>query len=128
MTYYQKLIRIFWIPLGLVKGLFELANDKARDLENKRRFPRAIIGKNCSFTREVVIGNYTSIFDYNTINHSTIGFCSYTNFDCIIQNSKIGNYCSIAHGVRIGLDPIRQIYFLQPGFFINLIISLNHHY
>lgn len=103
MTTKQKLTRLFWLPLGLLKGLLELANDKARDIENTRRFPNATVGKDCSFTNDVTIGKYTSIYSNNTINYSKIGFCSYTNFDCVIQHAEIGNYCSIAHGVRIGL-------------------------
>lgn len=103
MTIKQKVIRLFWFPFGLLKGLFELANDKARDMENTRRFPKAMIGKDCTFTRDVRIGDHTSIYHNTTVNHSKIGFCSYTNFDCIIQHTEIGNYCSISHGVRIGL-------------------------
>ena len=103
MTIKEKLARAVWLPLGLLKGLLELANAKARDIENTRRFPKAMIGKNCSFTSDVRIGEYTSIFHNTTLNHSEIGFCSYTNFDCLIQYAEIGNYCSIAHGVKIGL-------------------------
>ncbi|MFS4482690.1 CatB-related O-acetyltransferase [Hyunsoonleella sp. 2307UL5-6] len=103
MTTKEKIARIVWFPLGLIKGILELANNKARDIQNSRRFPNAKISKGCNFTNDVSVGDYTSIYDNTTLNHSTIGFCSYTNFDCIIQNAEIGNYCSIAHGVRIGL-------------------------
>ncbi|GAL88713.1 CatB-related O-acetyltransferase [Jejuia pallidilutea] len=103
MTLKEKLTRIVWFPLGLLRGLLEVANNHSRDIQNRRRFPNAKISKGCNFSNDVSIGDYTSIYGNNTINHCKIGFCSYTNFDCIIQNAEIGNYCSIAHGVRIGL-------------------------
>lgn len=113
MTLKEKLTRIVWFPLGLLRGLLEVANNHSRDIQNRRRFPNAKISKGCNFSNDVSIGDYTSIYGNNTINHCKIGFCSYTNFDCIIQNAEIGNYCSIAHGVRIGLGSILRTYFLQ---------------
>ncbi|MFI1772467.1 CatB-related O-acetyltransferase [Thalassobellus citreus] len=103
MTLKEKLARMVWFPLGLLGGLIEVANNKARDIQNNRRFPKSKISKGCKLTNDVSIGDYTSIYDNTTLNHTKIGFCSYTNYDCIIQNTEIGNYCSIAHGVRIGL-------------------------
>ncbi|MRX63334.1 CatB-related O-acetyltransferase [Maribacter luteus] len=103
MKFKQRIARVFWLPLGLVKGVLEVANDKARDIQNKRRFPHAIIDKGSSFTEDVTIGQNAHICGDCTINHSHIGSYSYINFGTLIQNTTIGNYCSIAHGVKMGL-------------------------
>ncbi|WP_282054685.1 CatB-related O-acetyltransferase [Maribacter luteus] len=103
MKFKQRIARVFWLPLGLVKGVLEVANEKARDIQNKRRFPHAIIDKGSSFSQEVTIGEKAHICGDCTINHSHVGSYSYINFGTLIQNSTIGNYCSIAHGVKMGL-------------------------
>lgn len=103
MNIKQKLARAVWFPFGLLKGILDLANDKARDMENTRRFPQAIIENGCTFSRDVRIGDYTRICYSTTVNHSKIGFCSYINYESLIQHTEIGNYCSIAHGVKMGL-------------------------
>ncbi|MDV7140200.1 DapH/DapD/GlmU-related protein [Maribacter sp. TH_r10] len=99
----QRIARVFWLPLGLVKGLLELANEKARDIQNKRRFPQAIIDKGSSFTEDVTIGQNAHVCNDCTINNSHIGAYSYINYGTLLQHTTIGNYCSIAHNVKMGL-------------------------
>ena len=41
------------MPIALLRALFEMANKKARDIENKKRFPKATIGEGASFTPDV---------------------------------------------------------------------------
>lgn len=99
----KKINRLFWLPVGFVAGLLELANDRARDMQNKRRFPSAIIDKGSSFTEDVTLGTKTRICEKCTINMSHIGSFSYINNNSIVQYANIGNYCSIASDVKIGL-------------------------
>lgn len=99
----EKLYRVLQLPLGLILGLFEIANNKARDLNNKRRFPKAIIDKGSTFSNEVKIGMNAHILGNSIINKSTIGNYSYCNRNVLIQNATIGNYCSIASEVIVGL-------------------------
>ncbi len=99
----QILKRIIWLPAGLIKGLFELANDKARDIHNNKKFPNAIIEKGVTLTDDTIIGNNTLLCKNVVVNKSKIGNYSYVNHDTLIQNTTIGNYTSIAHGVKMGL-------------------------
>jgi len=103
MNIKQLFSRLIWYPFGFVKGIIELTNEKARDFENKKRFPNAIIEKNCSFNTNVIIGKNSRICYNTTVNDSQIGFCTYINYNSLIQHTEIGNYCSIAHGVKMGL-------------------------
>ncbi|WP_282132732.1 CatB-related O-acetyltransferase [Cellulophaga baltica] len=99
----QIITRILWLPIGFLKGLFVLANDNARDLHNRRRFPKANIKSGVTLTSDSKISDYVLLSKNVTVNHSSIGMYSYVNFDTLIQNTIIGNYCSIAHGVKMGL-------------------------
>ncbi|MET7030076.1 CatB-related O-acetyltransferase [Sediminicola luteus] len=99
----QLVTRILWIPFGLIRGLLDLANQKARDIDNRRRFPQAIIDQNSSFTNGVTIGKNSHICSNCIVNNSHVGSYSYVNYGTLIQNTTIGNYCSIAHHVKIGL-------------------------
>lgn len=91
------------MPIGLIKGLVKLANDNARDFENKKRFPKAIIDPKSSFTLDTTIGNSSHILSGGIINCSQIGTYSYCGRNTLIQNATIGNFCSISHDVIIGL-------------------------
>ncbi len=91
------------MPLGLIKGIIELANNKAREIENKKRFPDSIVEKGSSINHESSLGKKCRICKNVIINYSDIGKYTYINFNSLIQHSTVGNYCSIAHGVKIGL-------------------------
>ncbi len=91
------------MPLGLIKGFIKLANDNARDIENKKRFPKSIIDAGSSFTSDSTIGKHSHILTGAIINHSHIGNYTYCSRNVLIQNTSIGNYCSIAHDVVMGL-------------------------
>ncbi|WP_284041531.1 CatB-related O-acetyltransferase [Polaribacter sp. Z014] len=99
----KSLKRIWWMPIGLIKGLFKLANDNARDIENKKRFPKAIIYSGSSFSLDSTLGVNSCVLSRSTINHSNIGNYTYCSNNALIQNATIGNYCSIADDVIIGL-------------------------
>ena len=95
--------RLLLMPLGLVKGIIDMANEKARDIDNKLIFKKVIVGSGCSFTADVTVGAHARILSNCTINHSHIGSYTYINRDALIQHATIGNYCSIAQDVVIGL-------------------------
>lgn len=99
----SKIYRILLLPFGFFKGIVELSNSKARDLQNKIKYSQSIIDDNCSFTSNVKIGKGSHILRNAIINNSSIGKYSYCNKNVLIQNAEIGNYCSIASDVIIGL-------------------------
>ena len=93
---------LYFLP-GIVKGLFKLGNNYARDMEMKRRFPRSIIDSGCSASFDTQIGVNTHLLSGCIINHSTIGNYTYICRNALIQNTTIGNYCSISHEFISGL-------------------------
>lgn len=98
--YYKRLV---YMPIAFLRGVLALTNTKARDIENKKRFPKAMIESGSTFTSDVQIGKHSRICSDCIINHSTIGSYSYINYKTLVQNASIGNYSSIAHNVSIGL-------------------------
>lgn len=95
--------RLFYFLPGLVKGLFKLGNNFARDMEMKRRYPRSVIESGCSASFDTQIGVKTHLLSGCIINHSTIGNYTYICRNALIQNTTIGNYCSISHEFICGL-------------------------
>jgi hypothetical protein len=53
----KKLLRIFFLPLGLMFKLFELAKDGARDIDNKLRFKNSTIDGGCCIDISTSIAN-----------------------------------------------------------------------
>ena len=103
MSIRKKLQRVILFPIGLIKGIIEIGNNNARDIQNKKRFPDAIIDKGSSFSDDVKIGKNVRICNNCIINHSSIGSYTYLNYGTLIQHTTIGNYCSISHNVKMGL-------------------------
>jgi len=99
----KLLKRICWMPIGLIKGLLTLANNNARDIENKKRFPQSIIDPGSSFTSDSTVGQNSHILTGAIVNHSHIGHYTYCSRNALIQNTTIGHFCSIANDVAIGL-------------------------
>lgn len=95
--------RLLYVPQGFIEGIFDFFNNHARDVENRKRFPYAIIDKNSSFSLDTSIGKGSHIFGGSIINNCKIGDYSYISRNTLIQNTSIGNYCSISHEVNIGL-------------------------
>jgi acetyltransferase-like isoleucine patch superfamily enzyme len=98
-----RLFRILLFPFGVVKKIFEFANDGARDIENKIRFRNSIIEKGCSFNKNVILQSNVHILNNCIINNSVINSYTYIGVNCLIQNANIGKFCSIANNVLIGL-------------------------
>jgi acetyltransferase-like isoleucine patch superfamily enzyme len=99
----KKLKRILLLPFGFIKKLAELANEGARDIENKFRFKSAIIEKRCSFDSKSVIHPNVHLLENCIINNSEIHSYTYLGKNCLVQNTSIGKFCSIANDVLIGL-------------------------
>jgi len=98
-----KIVRLLLLPIGLLIKLFALAKQGARDLHNKYSFNGAIIDKGSSFTTDSTVGQDSHILSGGLINHSHIGKYTYCGKNAFIQNTTIGNYCSIANDVVMGL-------------------------
>ena len=99
----KRLFRIFLFPLGFFKKCLELANNGARDLENKLRFKDSLIDKGSSFSQNTNINPNVHILENCIINNSEISSYTYVGKNCLIQNARIGKFCSIANDVLIGL-------------------------
>lgn len=70
-----------------------------------------IIDKLLSLVKNSKIDSTSKIYRFNRIYNSNIGRYTYVSPGCIINNCQIGNYCSIAKGVMIGMGshPIHYI-------------------
>lgn len=99
----KKTKRILLLPFGLIKKLLEVANEGARDIENKLRFKNAIIDKGCSFDSKSKLHPNVHVLENCIINNSEINSFTYLGKNCLVQNTTIGKFCSIANEVLIGL-------------------------
>lgn len=99
----KKIYRVFLLPLGLIKKIFEIANDGARDIENKFRFKNAIIDNGCSIDSKSIIHSNVHLLNNTVVNNSEILSYTYLGKNCLVQNASIGKFCSIANDVLIGL-------------------------
>lgn len=97
----KRFIRILLLPFGLIwKGL-KVANDGARDLQNKIRFRGAVDAGAC-VSDDSHIDRKARVQKGSIINSSRIGAYTYICPNSSIQNATIGRYCSIAPDVVIG--------------------------
>lgn len=99
----EKIIRIFLLPLGLLKKISDLAADGARDLHNSIRFRSAIIDRGCCIDRNSMIIGRSRILDNCFVLSSVVGRYTYIGKNSVLQNAKIGSFCSIASEVVIGM-------------------------
>lgn len=120
----SKFKRILLIPIGFFKKLIELANEGARDIENKFRFKGAIIDSGCCFNINTSIDPHTHILKNCIINNSKIASYTYIGENCLIQNTVIGKFCSIANEVLIGLGNHPQNFFTTSPLFYRKINPL----
>lgn len=123
----KYILRLSLIPFGIIKELCSLANKGARDFINKSKYTHAIIDNGCRFTNDTKIGIKSHILGGCLINHSTIGNYTYIGQNSRFQNTKIGNYCSVASDVICGLGnhPL-DLFSTSPLFYrINNTFKLN---
>lgn len=95
--------RLLWAFPGILKEWIRIGNKGARDMEMQSRFSHAIIDTGCSATSDTRIGIDSHILSDCILNHSQIGSYTYICRHALIQNTTIGNYCSISHELICGL-------------------------
>ncbi len=97
------LIRIFFLPAGLLKYLFDAAVDGSRDIANSIRYKGAIVDRGCCINERSRLADNSRIQQNTYFLNSSIGQYSYVGRNSLIQNAEIGAFCSIANDVCIGL-------------------------
>jgi acetyltransferase-like isoleucine patch superfamily enzyme len=77
-----------------------------------------LIGSKCSLNNSV-FGNYNKIGEGSYIHNVEYGDFSYNSIRCVILNTKIGKFCSIAQNVSTGLGkhPLNNFVSLHPAFY-----------
>jgi chloramphenicol O-acetyltransferase type B len=113
----KKLLRILFLPLGLMFKLFELAKDGSRDIDNKLRYKKSTIDGGCCIDNNTSIANNCHVLNDTLLNNCTIGNYSYIGRKSIVQNTTIGGYCSIANDVCIGLGAHPKDFFSTSPLF-----------
>ena len=105
-----KLIRILLLPFGLIAKLFEQSIIGARDIHNKFRFRHAIVDRECCLDQKAILGEHCHVLENTVVLKSSIDRFSYVGRNSIVQNARIGSFCSIANDVFIGLGahPVQQ--------------------
>lgn len=82
-----------------------------------------------SFRKNCTISNEARIYPFSIITNSRIGAYSYISYNCKINNTTIGRYCSIAQNAKMGLGKHPSNYIsTNPVFYSSnnpLKISLN---
>jgi chloramphenicol O-acetyltransferase type B len=99
----KKIKRLILLPLGFIIKCVGIANDGARDLENKLRFKNAITDKGCCFDQKTIMHPNVHVLENCIVNNSEINSYTYLGKNCVVQNTTIGKFCSIANDVAIGL-------------------------
>lgn len=98
----SKLLRILVFPLGLIIALIRIINSSSRDIVNKLLYSKCIIKSGACITPDTKIGKKVLI-EKCIINNCVIGKYTMVHMHSRLQNVTMGNYCSIAHNVLIGL-------------------------
>lgn len=107
----DKLIRFVFLPLGLFLKIYELAVEGARDIHNKLRFTDSIIDRKCCINTVSKIAPHCHILENSLIINCEVKAYSYIGVNSIVQNARIGSFCSIANDVFIGLGTHPTDYF-----------------
>lgn len=97
------LFRIASYPIAIFKEIHRLGVNGSRNINNRRRFPKALIDDNVRIHETSSISANTHILEGAVVNHSTISEYSYVGRNTIVQHAVIGKFCSIGSEVSIGL-------------------------
>jgi acetyltransferase-like isoleucine patch superfamily enzyme len=101
----------------------------------RTRFPRSVIHRGASASRDSVIGDFAVLFPGASLDGSSVGAFTYVQSASVLTNADIGPFCSIAGGATIGLaehpthfvssspvfyDPSQPLpkFFVQDGVFV----------
>ena len=68
----------------------------------KQKNPSCVILSSCNLSSASVLGKYVKLFHNVTIVDSDIGDYTYIQQDAVVNNARVGRFCSIAAGVAIG--------------------------
>lgn len=98
-----KISRVIYLIPGLLKELFQLAKKGSRDLSNTKRFKDCIIDSGSSFNPQTKLNRHVRVLGNTIINTSNVDAYTYIGRNCLVQNTKIGKFCSIANDVFLGL-------------------------
>ena len=98
-----KIQRILFIPLSIFPFICHGILNCSRDMQNRYRFSKSKIGRGCVFNDTVRLFDPVKVGHDTVLLNTEVGKYTYIQENCVIQNAKIGNYCSIASDVKIGL-------------------------
>lgn len=101
--HHRILVRVLFLPIGLLIKLSDLAIAGSRDLYNKARFRSAIIDRGCLIDPTSKIAENCHVLESCIIWDSAIMTFSYIGRNSMVQHATIGSFCSIANDVYIGL-------------------------
>lgn len=121
----SHIFRIIIFPLGIIKKIFELAKEGTRDIQNKYRFSNATVDYGCCINHQSKIAPHVHLLSNVIVNFSDIGSYTYIGKNCLIQNTKIGRFCSIANDVLIGLGKHPTHFFSTSPLFYRTKNPLN---
>lgn len=120
----KKIVRILLLIPGLLSEFIELAKNGSRDIANKKRFKNCIIDKGSCLNAQTKLNKHVRVLGGSIINSSTVNSYTYIGNNCLIQNTTIGKFCSIANDVKIGLGNHPIDYFTTSPLFYNSINPL----
>jgi len=112
-----KFLRFLLLPFGLTLKLYELAIEGTRDIYNRLRFAKSKIDRKCCIDSQTVIDKNCHVLENCIILNSKVNSYSYIGKNSIVQNAKIGRFCSIANDVFIGLGRHPAEYFSTSPIF-----------
>ena len=99
----MKFKRIFFFPVGFIKDLYQIGINGSRDIFNYVRFKDSTVDSGVCIDEKSIICSKVHILHNTIVNNSKIESYSYVGKNCIIQNTHISKFCSIANDVCIGL-------------------------
>jgi acetyltransferase-like isoleucine patch superfamily enzyme len=88
--------------LRKIKAIFKRMLSKS-SMTNELKNKKIQVSKTAYVDHASKLSNCVALFDNVTVINSTIDSFSYVQSDTVIYNSKIGKFCSIASGVKLGM-------------------------
>lgn len=119
------LLRIVIFPYSFLIGLFEFFKEITRNTSNKIRFSKSIIDRGSSINKDTEIEANVHVFNNCIINNCKISSYTYIGRNSLVQNVRIGKFCSIANDVFIGLGKHPPDYFSTSPLFYRINNAFN---
>lgn len=110
-------MRILLLIPGLFFKLLELAKIGSRDLYNRKRFSESIIDNNCSLNKKTFLAPKSRVLSNCILNNTYLDSYSYVGRNSLLQNVRVGKFCSISNNVMIGLGKHPINYFTTSPLF-----------